>query len=138
MTKKIEKMEIVSVEGGSSRAHELHIHITFNEEAVTFLTLKGTAFAKNSRTLLHLLNIPKDIYEGDEYFRNKYIANSMRNVRSDYEDSLDLRDVTPSKTGGRDVTGFTLCPDTNKFLDKGNSVCSEEAPPPPEPEEDPV
>jgi len=137
MTRKIEKMEIASVEGGSSRAHELHIHITFNEEAVEFLTLKGISFAKDSSTLLHLLNIQKDVYEGDEYFRNKYIANSMRHVRSDYEDILELRDVTPSKTGGRDVTGFTLCSDTNKFLDKGNSVCSEEAPPP-KPEEDPV
>lgn len=137
MTRKIEQMKIASVEGGSSRAHELKIHITFNEEAVEFLTLKGQVFGKLSLTVLHLLSIPKEVYDGDEYFRNKFVAESMRAVKSDYEDILELRDISPSTDTGKDLSGFTLCCDTNKLVDEKSAVCLEEAPPP-EPEEDPV
>jgi len=138
MERKIEKMEIVEVAGGSSFAHELRIHITFNEEAVEFLTLNGRYFDKDSRTVLHTLSLEKEVYDGDEYQRNAVVADRMRRVKSDYEDILELKDVEPSKSEGKDITGFCLCIDTDKLLDASNVALAEEAPPPPEPEEDPV
>lgn len=138
MAKKIENMEIVYVEPSSSRGHQMHLHVTFNEEGRDFMAQKGNHFVGDSRNLVHLISIPRAVYEGDPYQRNKYIAESMRAVKSDYEDALELSTIAVSANAEHNIVGFTLSCDTDKLLDEKSAECMEEAPPPPEPEEDPV
>ena len=138
MVRKIEKVEIVEVEALSSSIIRLHVDVTLNQEAKDFLLAQGRYFQEESMSLLHTLQISKKVYEGDADYRNKKIAFLLRDVKCQFEDCLDLSDISLSTNADHDVKGFCLGIDTDKLIDKNNAVLEEEVPPPPETEEDPV